>query len=39
MLRAADDPQNWPGPKVWPATASLLSFFAVNIFVQALSRA
>jgi len=39
LPRAADDPRNWPGPKAWPASASLLSFFAVSIFLQALSRA
>ena len=36
---AADNPRDWPGPKVWPATLGLFSFFAINIFGQALFRA
>ena len=36
---AEDDPREWPGPKAWPATLSLISFFAVNVFGQALLRA
>ncbi|CAL5228429.1 g11563 [Coccomyxa viridis] len=33
-----DDPKEWPGPKAWPATLALISFFAVNVFGQALLR-
>jgi hypothetical protein len=36
---AEDDPKEWPGPKAWPASLSLISFFAVNVFGQALLRA
>ena len=32
--RAEDDPREWPGPKAWPATLALISFFAVNVFGQ-----
>ena len=31
---AEDDPREWPGPKAWPATLALISFFAVNVFGQ-----
>ena len=31
---AEDDPKEWPGPKAWPATLALISFFAVNVFGQ-----
>lgn len=31
-----DDPYDWPGPKVWPFTMVVLTFFAVNIFGQGL---
>ncbi|CAL8466054.1 g5590 [Coccomyxa elongata] len=34
-----DDPKEWPGPKAWPVSLSLISFFAVNVFGQALLRA
>jgi hypothetical protein len=36
---AEDDPREWPGPKAWPASLALISFFAVNVFGQALLRA
>ncbi|CAG9466228.1 unnamed protein product [Pedinophyceae sp. YPF-701] len=26
---------DWPGPKVWPATMLLISFFSANVFFQA----
>ena len=32
--RAEDEPKEWPGPKAWPATLALISFFAVNVFGQ-----
>ena len=34
---AEDDPKDWPGPKAWPATLALISFFAVNVFGQVLA--
>lgn len=34
MCNAEDDPKEWPGPKAWPATLALISFFAVNVFGQ-----
>ncbi len=27
---------DWPGPKVWPVTMTLISFFALNVFLQGL---
>ncbi|KAF6259004.1 hypothetical protein COO60DRAFT_1638729 [Scenedesmus sp. NREL 46B-D3] len=27
---------DWPGPKAWPAGMGLISFFALNVFFQAL---
>eukprot|EP00195_Chlamydomonas_chlamydogama_P010571 CAMPEP_0202900468 /NCGR_PEP_ID=MMETSP1392-20130828/11803_1 /ASSEMBLY_ACC=CAM_ASM_000868 /TAXON_ID=225041 /ORGANISM="Chlamydomonas chlamydogama, Strain SAG 11-48b" /LENGTH=167 /DNA_ID=CAMNT_0049586861 /DNA_START=23 /DNA_END=526 /DNA_ORIENTATION=+ len=27
---------DWPGPKAWPATMALISFFALNVFLQGL---
>lgn len=27
---------DWPGPKVWPAGMTLISFFAFNVFLQGL---
>jgi hypothetical protein len=30
------DETDWPGPKAWPATMGLISFFALNVFIQAL---
>ncbi|KXZ44668.1 hypothetical protein GPECTOR_64g87 [Gonium pectorale] len=30
------DESDWPGPKAWPATMSLISFFALNVFIQAI---
>ncbi|EFJ47828.1 hypothetical protein VOLCADRAFT_104915 [Volvox carteri f. nagariensis] len=30
------DDTDWPGPKVWPATMALISFFALNVFIQAI---
>lgn len=27
---------DWPGPKAWPATMVLISFFALNVFLQGL---
>ncbi|GAX78568.1 hypothetical protein CEUSTIGMA_g6008.t1 [Chlamydomonas eustigma] len=27
---------DWPGPKAWPATMTLISFFAFNVFFQGL---
>ncbi|GFR40454.1 hypothetical protein Agub_g970 [Astrephomene gubernaculifera] len=30
------DDSDWPGPKVWPAGMTLVSFFALNVFIQAL---
>eukprot|EP01026_Neomeris_dumetosa_P035955 TRINITY_DN2892_c0_g1_i5.p2 TRINITY_DN2892_c0_g1~~TRINITY_DN2892_c0_g1_i5.p2 ORF type:complete len:159 (-),score=19.60 TRINITY_DN2892_c0_g1_i5:279-755(-) len=29
-------PEDWPGPKVWPGTMALISFFALNVYFQAL---
>eukprot|EP01024_Parvocaulis_polyphysoides_P042109 TRINITY_DN3858_c1_g2_i3.p3 TRINITY_DN3858_c1_g2~~TRINITY_DN3858_c1_g2_i3.p3 ORF type:complete len:161 (-),score=15.41 TRINITY_DN3858_c1_g2_i3:137-619(-) len=29
-------PEDWPGPKVWPGTMTLISFFAINVYFQAL---
>eukprot|EP01023_Acetabularia_acetabulum_P023210 TRINITY_DN2275_c0_g1_i1.p2 TRINITY_DN2275_c0_g1~~TRINITY_DN2275_c0_g1_i1.p2 ORF type:complete len:169 (-),score=17.71 TRINITY_DN2275_c0_g1_i1:357-863(-) len=29
-------PEDWPGPKVWPGTMILISFFALNVYFQAL---
>lgn len=40
--RAVDtegDPDEWPGPKAWPASLILVSFFSVNICFQALLKA
>jgi hypothetical protein len=34
LCDAEDDPKEWPGPKAWPATLALISFFAVNVFGQ-----
>ena len=34
LCNAEDDPKEWPGPKAWPATLALISFFAVNVFGQ-----
>eukprot|EP00884_Botryococcus_braunii_P002361 jgi/Botrbrau1/12125/Bobra.0186s0042.1 len=42
IRRAIDvvgNPQDWPGPKVWPAGMALASFFAVQIFAQGLFKA
>lgn len=30
------DDSDWPGPKAWPATMALISFFALNVFIQAI---
>lgn len=30
------DDGDWPGNKAWPATMTLISFFALNVFLQAL---
>ncbi|KIY97390.1 hypothetical protein MNEG_10573 [Monoraphidium neglectum] len=30
---------DWPGPKVWPATMGLISFFALSVFWQAFFSA
>lgn len=27
---------DWPGPKVWPVGMTLISFFALNVFLQGL---
>ncbi|KAK9795937.1 hypothetical protein WJX73_008894 [Symbiochloris irregularis] len=32
------NPRQWPGPKAWPSTLLLISFFSVNIFGQALLK-
>ncbi|DBB11913.1 TPA: hypothetical protein ACH3X3_006053 [Trebouxia sp. C0006] len=40
--RAVDtegDPAAWPGPKAWPASLILVSFFSVNICFGALLKA
>ncbi|KAL3151615.1 hypothetical protein ABBQ38_012607 [Trebouxia sp. C0009 RCD-2024] len=42
LKRALDtegDPSAWPGPKAWPASLILVSFFSVNICFQALLKA
>lgn len=36
---AEGDPSAWPGPKAWPASLVLVSFFSVNICFQALLKA
>lgn len=28
--------REWPGPKAWPAGMALISFFALNVFLQGL---
>lgn len=33
---AEQDDTDWPGPKAWPAGMALISFFALNVFIQAL---
>ena len=35
---AAAEPNEfeWPGPKAWPVGMCLISFFALNAFIQAL---
>ena len=30
------DDADWPGPKVWPGSVALISFFALNVFLQGL---
>ncbi|GIL83848.1 hypothetical protein Vretimale_10870 [Volvox reticuliferus] len=30
------DDTDWPGPKAWPAGMALVSFFALNVFIQAI---
>ncbi|GLI60053.1 hypothetical protein VaNZ11_001905 [Volvox africanus] len=30
------DDTDWPGPKAWPAVMALISFFALNVFIQAI---
>lgn len=38
IKRAVDlkyDDGDWPGPKAWPGTMGLISFFAVTVFLQA----
>ncbi len=39
VTRAEGDPAAWPGPKAWPASLILVSFFSVNICFQALLKA
>lgn len=42
LKRALDtegDPAAWPGPKAWPASLILVSFFSVNICFGALLKA
>ena len=29
---------DWPGPKVWPGTQALISFFCLNIYFQAFLK-
>lgn len=36
---AEGDPAEWPGPKAWPASLILVSFFSVNICFGALLKA
>ncbi len=36
---AEGDPAAWPGPKAWPASLILVSFFSVNICFGALLKA
>jgi hypothetical protein len=35
-LSADDEDVDWPGPKALPATIALISFFALNVFVQGI---
>lgn len=39
LLCAEGDPSAWPGPKAWPASLILVSFFSINICFQALLKA
>lgn len=39
LVNAEGDPDEWPGPKAWPASLILVSFFSVNICFQALLKA
>lgn len=39
LLFAEGDPDAWPGPKAWPASLILVSFFSVNICFGALLKA
>ncbi len=34
--RADDEEVDWPGPKALPGTIALISFFALNAFVQGI---
>jgi hypothetical protein len=38
LLISADEDiaPDWPGPKAWPAVMTLISFFALNVFLQGL---
>jgi hypothetical protein len=39
IKRAMDlkyDDGDWPGPRAWPSSMGLISFFAVTVFLQAL---
>lgn len=39
IKRAMDlkyDDGDWPGPRAWPSSMGLVSFFAVTVFLQAL---
>ena len=29
------DPREFPGPRTWPVTATLIDFFMLNVFLQA----
>lgn len=33
------DPSDWPGAKAWPAGMTLISFFELAVFTQALLQA
>ena len=37
-MPAEHDPREWPGPKAWPATLALISFFAACVFGQAFIK-
>lgn len=39
VMCAEGDPAAWPGPKAWPASLILVSFFSVNICFGALLKA